>query len=160
MLLVCGGIFLSFAALQLTRKTLPMYGKLARARSAWCETCQQQNRLLLASCVLLPSYGNMLLLACMVVADHVRALSRQTCGEEFVAYDESTEKARIIVVLVLELLVAVLLELLVLELLALLELVLEQLVLLVLVLVLLQAWCLCSCYSRCHGVAKSSSQRN
>eukprot|EP00971_Amphidinium_carterae_P050596 996370-Amphidinium_carterae.1 len=73
MLLVCGGcVFLLSAALQLTRKTLPIYGKFARARSAWYETCQQHNRLLLASCVLLPSYGNMLLLACVVVADHLR----------------------------------------------------------------------------------------
>eukprot|EP00971_Amphidinium_carterae_P240082 4766564-Amphidinium_carterae.1 len=35
MLLVCGGcIFMLSALLQLTRKTLPMYGKFARARSA------------------------------------------------------------------------------------------------------------------------------
>eukprot|EP00971_Amphidinium_carterae_P250430 4971690-Amphidinium_carterae.1 len=72
-LLSCGGcIFLLSAILQLTRQTLPMYGKFARARSAWYETCQQQNRLLLASCVIIPSYGNMLLRACMVVADHLR----------------------------------------------------------------------------------------
>eukprot|EP00971_Amphidinium_carterae_P031326 617051-Amphidinium_carterae.1 len=49
-----------------------MYGKLALARAAWYETCQQQNRLLVMSCVLLPSYGNMLLLACTVVMDDLR----------------------------------------------------------------------------------------
>eukprot|EP00971_Amphidinium_carterae_P267037 5296796-Amphidinium_carterae.1 len=51
---------------------LPIYGQLARARSAWYETCQQQNRLVLASLLLLPLYNNMLLLACTVVADHFR----------------------------------------------------------------------------------------
>eukprot|EP00971_Amphidinium_carterae_P156141 3095716-Amphidinium_carterae.1 len=49
-----------------------MYGEFARARSAWYETCRQQNRLVLASCVLLPFYSKALLLACTVVADHLR----------------------------------------------------------------------------------------
>eukprot|EP00971_Amphidinium_carterae_P169615 3360350-Amphidinium_carterae.1 len=49
-----------------------MHGAVARARSAWYETCQQQNRLVLAPCVLLPFYSNALLLACPVVADHLR----------------------------------------------------------------------------------------
>eukprot|EP00971_Amphidinium_carterae_P256155 5085915-Amphidinium_carterae.1 len=44
----------------------------AHARSAWHETCQQQHRFLVASCVLLPMYSNMLLHVCMVVADHLR----------------------------------------------------------------------------------------
>eukprot|EP00971_Amphidinium_carterae_P250171 4966132-Amphidinium_carterae.1 len=60
------------AAIQLKRKTLPMYGRFAHAKSAWYETCQQQKCLLLASCVLLPLYNNMLLLSCMVAGDHLR----------------------------------------------------------------------------------------
>eukprot|EP00971_Amphidinium_carterae_P334178 6469297-Amphidinium_carterae.1 len=51
-------------AIQLKRKAVPMYGKFARARAAWYETCQQQNRMMLASCVLLPLYSNALVLAC------------------------------------------------------------------------------------------------
>eukprot|EP00971_Amphidinium_carterae_P315670 6274707-Amphidinium_carterae.1 len=49
-----------------------MNALLAPAKLAWYETCQQQNRLLLASCVLLPFYSNALWLACTVVADHLR----------------------------------------------------------------------------------------
>eukprot|EP00971_Amphidinium_carterae_P064095 1269055-Amphidinium_carterae.1 len=84
------------AAIQLKRQTLPVDAKFARARSAWYETCQLQNRLSLASCVLLPIYSNMLKLACTVVADHLRfhivgarmpvevstALSQQTCDAD------------------------------------------------------------------------------
>eukprot|EP00971_Amphidinium_carterae_P031277 615988-Amphidinium_carterae.1 len=46
------------------RMALPMCREVARAGSAWYETCQQQNRLLLASCVPLPFYSNSLWLAC------------------------------------------------------------------------------------------------
>eukprot|EP00971_Amphidinium_carterae_P163370 3239327-Amphidinium_carterae.1 len=49
-----------------------MYGKFARARLAWHETCQQQNHMVLTSCVLLLFYSNARLLACTVVADHLR----------------------------------------------------------------------------------------
>eukprot|EP00971_Amphidinium_carterae_P176356 3496449-Amphidinium_carterae.1 len=49
-----------------------MYGGFARARSAWYETCQQQNRLILASCVLFPFYSKALLLACTIVVDNLR----------------------------------------------------------------------------------------
>eukprot|EP00971_Amphidinium_carterae_P204952 4067539-Amphidinium_carterae.1 len=45
---------------------------LAHARSAWYETCQRQNCLFVASCILLPMYSNMLLLACAIIADHLR----------------------------------------------------------------------------------------
>eukprot|EP00971_Amphidinium_carterae_P268834 5333126-Amphidinium_carterae.1 len=45
---------------------------IARARSAWYQTCQQQNCLVLASCMLLPFYSNALWLACTVVVDHLR----------------------------------------------------------------------------------------
>eukprot|EP00971_Amphidinium_carterae_P104230 2064317-Amphidinium_carterae.1 len=72
MLLFCGGCCFVLAAIQLKREALPMYGDFARARSAWYETCQQQNRLVLATCVLLPFYSNALLLACTIVADHLR----------------------------------------------------------------------------------------
>eukprot|EP00971_Amphidinium_carterae_P014232 280983-Amphidinium_carterae.1 len=58
--------------MRLENKTLPMPMNFARAMAAWYETCKQQNCLLLASCILLPLYSNMLLLACTVVADHVR----------------------------------------------------------------------------------------
>eukprot|EP00971_Amphidinium_carterae_P081798 1618135-Amphidinium_carterae.1 len=71
-LLSCGGCCFVLAAIQLNRKVLPMYGEFALSRSAWYETCQQQNRLVLASCVLLPFYSKALLLACTAVADHVR----------------------------------------------------------------------------------------
>eukprot|EP00971_Amphidinium_carterae_P222341 4413088-Amphidinium_carterae.1 len=60
------------AATQLKRKALSSNGKFARARSAWYETCQEHQCLLLTSCVLLPLYSNMLLRACTVVADHLR----------------------------------------------------------------------------------------
>eukprot|EP00971_Amphidinium_carterae_P302210 6004409-Amphidinium_carterae.1 len=72
MLLFCGGCCFVLAAIQLKRKALPMYGEFARARSAWYETCRQQNRLVVASFALLPFYSNTLLLACAVVADHLR----------------------------------------------------------------------------------------
>eukprot|EP00971_Amphidinium_carterae_P305511 6071099-Amphidinium_carterae.2 len=72
MLLFCGGCGFVLAAIQLKRKALPMYGQFAIARSAWYETCQQQNRLVVASFVLLPFYSNALWLACTVVADHLR----------------------------------------------------------------------------------------
>eukprot|EP00971_Amphidinium_carterae_P259822 5155116-Amphidinium_carterae.1 len=71
-LLLCGVCCFAFAAIQLKRKALPMKKKFARARSAWYETCQQHNRLVVASCVLLPLYSNTILLACTVVADHLR----------------------------------------------------------------------------------------
>eukprot|EP00971_Amphidinium_carterae_P330067 6462922-Amphidinium_carterae.1 len=63
-LLSCGGSCFVLAAIQLKRKAVPMHGKFARARAAWYETCQQQNRMVLASCVLLPLYSNALVLAC------------------------------------------------------------------------------------------------
>eukprot|EP00971_Amphidinium_carterae_P020718 408348-Amphidinium_carterae.1 len=49
MLLFCGGCCFILAAIKLKRKALPMYGKFARARLAWFETRQQQNRLVLTS---------------------------------------------------------------------------------------------------------------
>eukprot|EP00971_Amphidinium_carterae_P019857 391211-Amphidinium_carterae.1 len=64
LLLFCGVCCFVLAAIQLKIKALPMYGDFARAKSAWHETCQQQNRLVLASCVLLPFYSKALLLAC------------------------------------------------------------------------------------------------
>eukprot|EP00971_Amphidinium_carterae_P097560 1930436-Amphidinium_carterae.1 len=54
MLLICSGCCFILVAIQLKIEALPMYGNFARARSAWYETCQRQNRLVLASCVLLP----------------------------------------------------------------------------------------------------------
>eukprot|EP00971_Amphidinium_carterae_P032777 645305-Amphidinium_carterae.1 len=45
MLLYCGVCCFVVAAIKLKRKALPMHGAFARARSAWYETCQQQNRL-------------------------------------------------------------------------------------------------------------------
>eukprot|EP00971_Amphidinium_carterae_P224341 4450668-Amphidinium_carterae.1 len=64
MLLFCGGCCFLLAVIQLKRKGLPMHAEFTRARLAWHETCQRQNRLLLASCVLLPFYSKALLLAC------------------------------------------------------------------------------------------------
>eukprot|EP00971_Amphidinium_carterae_P103697 2053167-Amphidinium_carterae.1 len=64
MLLYCGACCTVLAAIQLRGQALLMNGELARARSAWHETCQQQNRLVLASCVLLPFFSNSLWLAC------------------------------------------------------------------------------------------------
>eukprot|EP00971_Amphidinium_carterae_P253560 5034152-Amphidinium_carterae.1 len=58
--------------MQLKRGTSPMYGEFVHARAAWYETCQQQNRLVVAACFLLPVYSRMLLLACTVVADHLQ----------------------------------------------------------------------------------------
>eukprot|EP00971_Amphidinium_carterae_P099936 1976166-Amphidinium_carterae.1 len=64
MLLFGGGCCFFLAVIQRKRKALPMTGEVARARLAWHETCQRQNRLVLASCVLLPFYSNALVLAC------------------------------------------------------------------------------------------------
>eukprot|EP00971_Amphidinium_carterae_P118522 2348098-Amphidinium_carterae.1 len=59
-LLICGGIcFLLLAAMHpKTQKvsTSSQMDGIARARSAWYETRQQQNALFVASCVLLPLY--------------------------------------------------------------------------------------------------------
>eukprot|EP00971_Amphidinium_carterae_P214122 4249462-Amphidinium_carterae.1 len=64
LLLFCGVCCFILAAIQLKRKALPMDGEFARARSAWHETCHRQNRLVLASCVLLPFYSRALWLTC------------------------------------------------------------------------------------------------
>eukprot|EP00971_Amphidinium_carterae_P136050 2695782-Amphidinium_carterae.1 len=64
LLLLCGGCCFVLAAIQLKRTALPMCGEFEHARLAWYETCQQQNRLVLTSCVLLPFYSKALLLAC------------------------------------------------------------------------------------------------
>eukprot|EP00971_Amphidinium_carterae_P231063 4585462-Amphidinium_carterae.1 len=66
MLLFCGGCCFVLVAIQLKRQALPMtlHGKFARARSAWYETCERQNRWVLASCALVPFYSNTLWLAC------------------------------------------------------------------------------------------------
>eukprot|EP00971_Amphidinium_carterae_P146979 2912751-Amphidinium_carterae.1 len=72
MLLFCGGCCFLLAASQVKKKALPMAEDIACARSAWYQTCQQQNCLVLASCMLLPFYSNAALLVCTVVADHLR----------------------------------------------------------------------------------------
>eukprot|EP00971_Amphidinium_carterae_P006611 130259-Amphidinium_carterae.1 len=72
LLLFGGGCLFMLAAIQLQMITLPMHGKSAQAKSAWYETCQQQKRLLVASCVALPLYSSMLLLVCTAIADHLR----------------------------------------------------------------------------------------
>eukprot|EP00971_Amphidinium_carterae_P318908 6339317-Amphidinium_carterae.1 len=64
MFLFCGGCCFILAASQLKRKAWSMHEKFARARLEWYETCQQQNRLVLTSCVLLPVYSSSLWLAC------------------------------------------------------------------------------------------------
>eukprot|EP00971_Amphidinium_carterae_P154610 3065926-Amphidinium_carterae.1 len=64
MLLFCGGCCFVVAVIQVKGKAVPMNRELVLTRSAWYETCQRQNRLVLASCVLLPFYSNALLLAC------------------------------------------------------------------------------------------------
>eukprot|EP00971_Amphidinium_carterae_P334297 6469482-Amphidinium_carterae.1 len=71
-LLFCGVCCFLLAVSQLKRKALPVYGDFALARSAWYETCQKQNCLVVASCVLLPFYSNGLWLACTVVTDHLQ----------------------------------------------------------------------------------------
>eukprot|EP00971_Amphidinium_carterae_P348435 6490487-Amphidinium_carterae.1 len=73
MLLFCGGCCFILAVMLLKKSALPVHGEIiAHARSAWYETCQQHKRLVLASCVILSFYSNSLLLACTVVADHLR----------------------------------------------------------------------------------------
>eukprot|EP00971_Amphidinium_carterae_P154750 3068161-Amphidinium_carterae.1 len=49
-----------------------MYGRFARAKSAWNETCQHQSTVLMASCAPALLYTNMQSLACTVTADHLR----------------------------------------------------------------------------------------
>eukprot|EP00971_Amphidinium_carterae_P185456 3682189-Amphidinium_carterae.1 len=49
-----------------------MYGRFARAKSAWNETCQHQRGVLMASCVPALLYNNMQSLACAVTSDHLR----------------------------------------------------------------------------------------
>eukprot|EP00971_Amphidinium_carterae_P333923 6468947-Amphidinium_carterae.1 len=68
-LLTCGVCLLCLAAFKLKRSTPLM---LARAKSAWYEASQQHCCLVVASCCLLPTYNNLLWLACTVVADHMR----------------------------------------------------------------------------------------
>eukprot|EP00971_Amphidinium_carterae_P223870 4442217-Amphidinium_carterae.1 len=63
-LLFSGGCCFFLAMSLGKRKNFPMQGVLARGRSAWYETCKQQNCLALVSCVLLPAYSNALWLAC------------------------------------------------------------------------------------------------
>eukprot|EP00971_Amphidinium_carterae_P032460 639342-Amphidinium_carterae.1 len=70
LLLLGGGSVFMLTAIPLKGKTLPMHGEFVRARAAWYETCQQQNRLSVAACFLLPVYSKMLSIACTVIADH------------------------------------------------------------------------------------------
>eukprot|EP00971_Amphidinium_carterae_P126665 2509377-Amphidinium_carterae.2 len=49
-----------------------MYGRFARAKSAWNETSQLHSRVLIASCVPLLLYSNVLSAACPVISDHLR----------------------------------------------------------------------------------------
>eukprot|EP00971_Amphidinium_carterae_P146308 2900083-Amphidinium_carterae.1 len=49
-----------------------MYGRFARAKSAWSETSQHQGAVLMASCVPALVYSNRQSLACTVTADHLR----------------------------------------------------------------------------------------
>eukprot|EP00971_Amphidinium_carterae_P022564 444958-Amphidinium_carterae.1 len=49
-----------------------MDGRLARARSAWYETCQQQGRFLVCVLALLTSGCNIAPRQCTVVSDHIR----------------------------------------------------------------------------------------
>eukprot|EP00971_Amphidinium_carterae_P281844 5594731-Amphidinium_carterae.1 len=70
-LLGCACIF-CLATLRLKSTNEVMYGRFARARSAWNETSQHQSCVLLASCVPALLYNNMQSLACTVLSDHLR----------------------------------------------------------------------------------------
>eukprot|EP00971_Amphidinium_carterae_P054165 1066703-Amphidinium_carterae.1 len=49
-----------------------MYGRFARAKSAWNETSQRQCAVLMASCVCALLYNNIQSLACIGLTDHLR----------------------------------------------------------------------------------------
>eukprot|EP00971_Amphidinium_carterae_P161840 3208343-Amphidinium_carterae.1 len=49
-----------------------MYGRFDRSKSAWNETSQHQNGVLLASCVAALLYNNTQSLTCAVTSDHLR----------------------------------------------------------------------------------------
>eukprot|EP00971_Amphidinium_carterae_P257323 5108227-Amphidinium_carterae.1 len=49
-----------------------MYGRFARAKSAWNETSQYQSCVLTASCAAALLYNNMQSLACTLTTDHLR----------------------------------------------------------------------------------------
>eukprot|EP00971_Amphidinium_carterae_P294125 5839980-Amphidinium_carterae.1 len=49
-----------------------LYGRFARAKSAWNETSQRQTAVLTASCVAALFDNNTVSLACTVLTDHLR----------------------------------------------------------------------------------------
>eukprot|EP00971_Amphidinium_carterae_P054435 1072308-Amphidinium_carterae.2 len=61
-----------------------MYGRFARAKSAWIKTSQHLNHLLMASCVPVLLYSNVQSLACTVTTDHLR-IHFASAGEVFIA---------------------------------------------------------------------------
>eukprot|EP00971_Amphidinium_carterae_P269597 5348200-Amphidinium_carterae.1 len=67
----CACIF-CLATLRLKSANPAMHGRFARAKSAWNETSQRQNAILMASCVSALSYNNIQFLACTVLTDHLR----------------------------------------------------------------------------------------
>eukprot|EP00971_Amphidinium_carterae_P260379 5166010-Amphidinium_carterae.1 len=67
----CACIF-CLATFRLKSGNRAMHGRFARAKSAWIETSQRQNVVLMASCVSALVYKNMLSLACTVLSDHLR----------------------------------------------------------------------------------------
>eukprot|EP00971_Amphidinium_carterae_P191205 3794551-Amphidinium_carterae.1 len=71
MSLGCACIF-CLATFRLKIANPAMYGRFARAKSAWIETSQRQNAVLMAACVSALVCNNMLSLACTVLSDHLR----------------------------------------------------------------------------------------
>eukprot|EP00971_Amphidinium_carterae_P287701 5711814-Amphidinium_carterae.1 len=70
MLLGCASIF-CLATLGLNSTNQVMYGRFARAKSAWIETSLCQRGVLMASCAPALLYNNMQSLACTVTTDHL-----------------------------------------------------------------------------------------
>eukprot|EP00971_Amphidinium_carterae_P096587 1911681-Amphidinium_carterae.1 len=66
----CACIF-CLATFRLKSANEVMYGRFARAKSAWNETSQRQNVVLMASCVSALLYNNMQSLACTLTTDHL-----------------------------------------------------------------------------------------
>eukprot|EP00971_Amphidinium_carterae_P033699 663702-Amphidinium_carterae.1 len=71
-ILLCVASIFCLATFWLRCANQVMYGRFARAKSAWNETNQYQSAVSMASCVPALFYNNMLSFACTVTIDHLR----------------------------------------------------------------------------------------
>eukprot|EP00971_Amphidinium_carterae_P162452 3220456-Amphidinium_carterae.1 len=72
MVFLCCACIFCLATLRLKSANPALYGRFARAKSAWIETSQRQNAVLMAACVSALLHNNMQSLACIALTDHLR----------------------------------------------------------------------------------------